>query len=162
MNIVKEFLYNNKSAQIIDQFLTDDEHKTFIMMMEQATWRSTGHSDDKHPSKNLQLTLVGKEQSLLKDDDIFNHIRVKIERHIGLKFKIRQCYFNNYQFGSESGIHFDEIQVGKKSYTVIIPIHEEWDADWHGATLLYNDDKTQIVGGSVPMPRQAFLFDSRF
>jgi len=161
MKDIKEWIYDDKKSWLLDEFLSDDEIKTFRIMMDNAVWRVQGRSDDDHPSRNLNINLVGNNLNLLQPNDIYHHQVRKIEKFLDTKLEVLQCYYNNYQFGSECAIHYDEVRIGQKCYTVVIPVHSEWKANWHGSTLLYNDQVTQIIGGAIPFTGQALLFDSR-
>ena len=37
---------------------------------------------------------------------------------------------------------------------------EEWKADWHGETMLYDEEETNILFSSLPCSNTALIFDS--
>jgi SM-20-related protein len=68
-----------------------------------------------------------------------------------------RAYSNGYTFGTEGAIHNDStIETDK---TCLIYINEEWNRDWAGETLFFND--YDIVKAVLPKWNRLVIFPSK-
>ncbi|MDX1514591.1 MAG: 2OG-Fe(II) oxygenase [Gammaproteobacteria bacterium] len=73
--------------------------------------------------------------------------------------EIERMYVNAYNYGDCPTIHTDRSEEGY--YTVLYYANEEWDANWSGETVFYNDARNEIVKSVFPKPGRIVAFDSR-
>jgi len=72
---------------------------------------------------------------------------------------IERMYVNAYNYGDCPTIHKDHADAGY--YTVLYYANEDWDANWSGETVFYNDSRNEIVKSVFPRPGRIIAFDSR-
>ena len=72
---------------------------------------------------------------------------------------IERMYVNAYNYGDCPTIHTDHADAGY--YTVLYYANEEWDANWSGETVFYNEARDEIVKSVFPKPGRIIVFDSR-
>jgi SM-20-related protein len=67
-----------------------------------------------------------------------------------------RCYANGQSYGSEGTVHTDS--KSDRSYTAVYYPHETWQPDWGGETVLFNDDKSDILASIYPKPNRLAVF----
>jgi SM-20-related protein len=67
-----------------------------------------------------------------------------------------RCYANATSYGSDGTIHTDTKDV--KGYTSVYYPHAEWQPNWAGETVLFNDEKSDIVASVYPRPNRLLVF----
>jgi SM-20-related protein len=72
---------------------------------------------------------------------------------------IERMYVNAYSYGDCPTIHVDNLQAGH--FTVLYYANYEWDANWSGETVFYNDARDEIIRAVYPKPGRIVSFDSR-
>lgn len=76
-----------------------------------------------------------------------------------------KVYVNGYTFGTDAYAHIDDVWLrereGKelKSETCILYLNKEWDIDWAGETVVFNDER-EIEVSVLPKFGRIFIFDS--
>ena len=74
-------------------------------------------------------------------------------------FAIERMYVNAYSYGDCPTVHVDNLQQGH--FTVLYYANYEWNHNWSGETVFYNDDKDEIIRAVYPRPGRIVTFDSR-
>lgn len=74
------------------------------------------------------------------------------EHRIGL------AYANGQTYGQAGEIHTDTEATGHK--TVLYYCNGHWQPSWHGETLFYTPDRSEIIRAIVPKPGRIVIFDS--
>ena len=72
---------------------------------------------------------------------------------------IERMYVNAYSYGDCPTIHVDNLEAGH--FTVLYYANYEWDANWSGETVFYNDTRDEIIRAVYPKPGRIVSFDSR-
>ncbi len=67
-----------------------------------------------------------------------------------------RCYANAHMYGIDGTIHTDS--KSDNSYTAIYYPHHEWDPNWAGETVLFNDDRSDIIATIYPKPNRLAIF----
>jgi len=67
-----------------------------------------------------------------------------------------RCYANAQAYGSDGTLHTDS--KSDRSYTAVYYSHAEWDPSWGGETVLFNQDKSDIIGSFYPKPNRLIGF----
>src|SRR5262245_16263051 len=69
---------------------------------------------------------------------------------------IYRCYANGQAYGSEGTIHTDT--RSPHGYTAIYYPHSEWEPNWGGETVSFDDAKSDIVTSIYPKPNRLLVF----
>lgn len=77
--------------------------------------------------------------------------RTALKGHI-----LQRCYANGLPYGSDGATHTDSLEPG--ACTAVYYPHEVWDSDWGGETILFNQDKDDILAAIYPKPNRLLLF----
>lgn len=76
-----------------------------------------------------------------------------------------RCYTNGYTYGTDGYAHKDDPWIQRQfgpdalSETAILYLNPEWDRDWAGETVLYNDNN-DVELSILPKEGRLFIFDS--
>jgi SM-20-related protein len=71
--------------------------------------------------------------------------------------RLIRCYANGHTYGSDGTLHTDSTRPG--TYTCVYYPHQMWHPNWGGETVLFNQDKTDIVACVYPKPNRMVVFD---
>ncbi|MBQ9351814.1 2OG-Fe(II) oxygenase [Phyllobacterium sp. SL163] len=77
--------------------------------------------------------------------------RTALKGHI-----LQRCYANGLPYGSDGATHTDSLEPG--ACTAVYYPHEVWNSDWGGETILFNQDKDDILAAIYPKPNRLLLF----
>lgn len=72
---------------------------------------------------------------------------------------IERMYVNAYNYGDCPTVHADHTEPGH--FTVLYYANPEWNANWSGETVFYNESRDEIVKSVFPKPGRVVAFDSR-
>ena len=72
---------------------------------------------------------------------------------------IERMYVNAYTYGDCPTVHQDDSREG--SFTVLYYANYEWNCDWSGETVFYNEAKDEIIRAVYPKPGRIVVFDGR-
>jgi SM-20-related protein len=72
---------------------------------------------------------------------------------------IERMYVNAYSYGDCPTVHVDH--VGEGHFTVLYYANYEWNHNWSGETVFYNEAKDEIIRAVYPKPGRIVAFDSR-
>ncbi len=72
---------------------------------------------------------------------------------------IERMYVNAYSYGDCPTVHVDHLQDGR--FTVLYYANFEWDHNWSGETVFYNQAMDEIIRAVYPKPGRIVVFDSR-
>ncbi|QND52716.1 2OG-Fe(II) oxygenase [Phyllobacterium sp. 628] len=69
---------------------------------------------------------------------------------------LQRCYANGLPYGNDGATHTDSLQPG--ACTAVYYPHESWDPDWGGETILFNQDKSDILAAIYAKPNRLLIF----
>ncbi len=72
---------------------------------------------------------------------------------------IERMYVNAYSYGDCPTVHMDSSREG--SFTVLYYANYEWNYNWSGETVFYNEAKDEIIRAVYPKPGRIVSFDGR-
>jgi SM-20-related protein len=72
---------------------------------------------------------------------------------------IERMYVNAYSYGDCPTVHVDDSQDGR--FTVLYYANYEWNHNWSGETVFYNEARDEIIRAVYPRPGRIVVFDSR-
>jgi len=109
----------------------------------------TGSSD---PSKNADCA-----RELEVKAPFVYQLWLKLSDRLLNRHTLVRCYANGYPYGSDGTLHIDsEIST---SYTTIYYPHDTWHPNWAGETVLFNDNRTDILTSVYPKPNRLIVFN---
>lgn len=79
-----------------------------------------------------------------------------LEKGIFKGHTLVRCYANGQSYGTDGTIHTDS--KSDRSYTAVYYPHAVWEPNWAGETVLFNADKTDIIGSIYPKPNRLAVF----
>lgn len=74
-------------------------------------------------------------------------------------YGIERMYVNAYSFGDCPTVHQDHAQEG--NFTALYYANYEWNHNWSGETVFYNEAKDEIIRAVYPKPGRIAVFDGR-
>jgi len=77
--------------------------------------------------------------------------RTSLEGHV-----LERCYANGLPYGCDGATHTDSLERG--ACTAIYYPYDHWDPDWGGETVLFNQDKSDILAAIYPKPNRLLIF----
>lgn len=72
---------------------------------------------------------------------------------------IERMYVNAYGYGDCPTVHVDNAAEGH--FTVLYYANHEWNYNWSGETVFYNEAKDEIIRAVYPRPGRIVVFDAR-
>ena len=70
--------------------------------------------------------------------------------------RLIRCYANGTTYGSDGTIHIDS--KSDRGFTSVYYSHPAWYPRWAGETVIFNDDKSDIVASVYPKPNRLVVF----
>jgi len=67
-----------------------------------------------------------------------------------------RCYANAHSYGTDGTIHTDSKKAD--SHTAVYYPHDEWLPNWAGETVIFNDDRSDIIAAVYPRPNRMAIF----
>lgn len=74
-------------------------------------------------------------------------------------YGIERMYVNAYNFGDCPTVHQDHADEGH--FTALYYANYEWNHNWSGETVFYNEAKDEILRAVYPRPGRIVVFDAR-
>jgi SM-20-related protein len=127
-------------------------------------WKSNGKNDiysfwHLHFAGHLKKSKTGAydcAEELKKNVPPLFMLWQNLEQHIFKGHTLIRCYANAHAYGIDGTLHTDSRKDNR--YTAVYYPHETWEPNWGGETVLFNQDKTDIIGGCYPKPNRLFVF----
>lgn len=80
-----------------------------------------------------------------------------VKRLLKGEHKIELAYANGQTYGQAGEIHTDTDAPGHK--TVVFYCNSVWQPNWHGETLFYTPDHSDVIKAVLPKPGRVVIFD---
>jgi SM-20-related protein len=74
-------------------------------------------------------------------------------------YALERMYVNAYSYGDCPTVHQDNSAEGH--FTVLYYANHEWNFNWSGETVFYNEARDEIIRAVYPRPGRIVVFDSR-
>ena len=142
-----------------NNFLPLEIYREIYTISRNITWDNPKKLDSGKFSNHMNKVLIDRDEAIEPNLKCYKYIFNKINDIYDKNYLPHNLYFNLSQHGNECGIHNDRI-TKPNNKTFIIYLTDNWDADWHGETLFYKEDKRDIFAASIPFPNDAVVFDS--
>jgi SM-20-related protein len=79
-----------------------------------------------------------------------------LEQRIFKGHTLIRCYANAHAYGIDGTLHTDSRKDNR--YTAVYYPHDVWEPNWGGETVLFNADKSDIIGAFYPKPNRLAVF----
>jgi SM-20-related protein len=114
-------------------------------------WHFAGHQ---HTKRQTQYECAGE---LERNSPLLHKFWQQLNRGMFAgKHDLYRCYANAQAYGSDGTLHTDSKSA--KSYTAIYYPHLSWYPNWAGETLIFNEDKSDIVAAIYPRANRLVVF----
>jgi SM-20-related protein len=152
----------------IDSLLSEQQRAPLYKFLRSGGWRYGWKSNGKedvfafwHRHFAGHLKVRDKEaydcaEELKKNVPPLFAIWQDLERRIFKGHTLIRCYANAHAYGIDGTLHTDSRKDNR--YTAVYYPHDVWEPNWAGETVLFNADKTDIIGGCYPKPNRLFVF----
>jgi SM-20-related protein len=157
---------------VIDDVLPSDEHRKINDLLVTGPWsygwRSSndvsaqpfwhrhfgGFTSDLDAQDERRLTDCSDE--LMKSAPLLFSFWQRLQIKAFPNYVLSRCYANGLPYGTDGGAHTDSPVPG--DCTAIYYPHETWHPDWGGETIIFNQDRTDILTAVYPKPNRLFIF----
>lgn len=135
-------------------------------------WKANNENplDHGHWNKTIMAGSMRYPYDMLKTplnkDLRIKNLWLRILDHLEIDRALSRVYINGYTYGTEGYAHYDDINITKKfgkeiaSETIIVYLNEDWDVDWGGETVIFNENKDDIEKAVLPKFARVLSFDS--
>tara|TARA_R100001591_G_scaffold88346_1_gene94397 strand:+ start:6459 stop:6986 length:528 start_codon:yes stop_codon:yes gene_type:complete len=141
-----------------DNFLSKNLYDKIYRISKNIKWEINPKLDGKY-SNHLTYQIIDSDLKKPKLKQPYKELVDYISKRLKVKVFPHNMYFNISQHGNECAIHKDR-NTQNTNITFILYLTEEWKADWHGETMLYDEEETNILFSSLPYSNTALIFDS--
>jgi SM-20-related protein len=152
----------------IDNLLTEQQRQPLYNFLRRGGWKYGWKSNGKedtfafwhrhfagHLHKNKTPAYDCAEELKKNVPPLFG-IWQELEQRIFNGHTLIRCYANAHAYGIDGTIHTDSRKDNR--YTAVYYPHDAWEPNWGGETVLFNQDKTDIVGAFYPKPNRLAVF----
>ena len=95
----------------------------------------------------------------MRSVEMWSPILEKIHQELDMDgWGIQRAYINGYCFGNDAAAHVDSKNSNIPQKTAIIYLNEEWDINWGGETVIFEND--EIIKSVLPKEGRVFIFNS--
>ena len=138
--------------------MSDNLYNKIYKISRNIEWQTHPKLDGKF-SNHLTHQIIDFTLNKTKLKQPYKELVKVISDKLKVKVFPHNMYFNLYQHGNECGIHQDR-STENKNITFILFLTDEWQANDHGETILYDRTETEILFSCVPFSNTALVFDS--
>lgn len=161
MTVTLDRSVNGGGISVIDDVLCEEEQRRVHQFLTAGGWcygwrsrSDTGAFWHKHFAGEQQA--VDCAQDLALTAPILHSFWLSLRRRIFQGYQLHRCYANGLPYGMEGATHTDSLVPG--DYTAIYYPHEVWNCDWGGETLIFNEDRSDILAAIYPRPNRLLVF----
>ncbi len=143
--------------KIIDGAVPRDLVDTLDQLVRMPIWKHGGKSNNEDPFGFWLATFADSESALEKFSPELYALWRCVKPHVPADQTIEQVYANGQTYGQSGQIHKDIDLPNHK--TVIYYCNSHWQPAWHGETLFYTPDRSEILRAVLPRPGRLVVFD---
>ena len=147
----------------IDGLLSKTElDELFMSVNTPSVYSFMGKSN---PDDAFGFWLAKLDTDIVQSIPAFNGLAEKVDKYfIQGKYRIYQMIINANTYGDCTTIHTDidpENADQEGYYTILCYANNYWEPDWAGETVLYTQERDDIIKSIYPRPGRIAVFDSR-
>lgn len=144
---------DNKKVFIIDDVISEYGQQNIIKRTDNSYFRRNHSSNATDKYKFSQSPF---DNDVIKDTEIYIKSKELVENLFESEVFLRIAYINSIVFGDVTKIHVD---TDDDDITVIYYINDEWDREWGGETIFY--EQGEPVLAVLPKAGRAIISDAR-
>ncbi len=157
----KEFKVEGKDIIVYDGIFSQQELFEIYLHIDNRDYRKHNLDDVLHHNKQVDV----KWSSEIKNSEILFEILLSkystsISEIKDQKYNLLRTYVNYAVPGTVDLIHDDAPHYKKNHYTLLHYGNFTWHSNWHGETVFYDSNYSEILFTSVFKPGRIILFDS--
>jgi SM-20-related protein len=159
-----------KAIRVFDGVLDARSHALIDSYLNSGDWTYGGYSSEQAGASRYwyrHFAGVARSAAEAKDFDIFEselaanappifQMWKTLQTFILPGHRLLRCYANAYPFGAEGACHVDSDR--SDHFTAIYYPHQNWEPDFGGETVFFNDEHTDIVASTYPRPNRLVIF----
>jgi SM-20-related protein len=156
-------------AFIVDDLLPEAERKAVYDYLHAGGWKfgwkSHGKTDvysfwHKHFAGHRKLGGESREkypcaEELALNSPFLHALWSGLQPTMFEGHTLYRCYANAFAYGSDGTIHTDS--KAPNSFTAVYYPHAEWQPNWSGETVLFNNTHDDIVASVYPKPNRLLV-----
>jgi SM-20-related protein len=146
------------AIEVIDGAVPKDLVETLDQIVRMPIWKHGVKSAQEDPFSFWFSMFAENEAGLEKFSAELYALWQYAKRQLSGQHKMELAYANGQTYGQSGEIHTDTDQPGHK--TVVYYANSYWQPNWHGETIFYTPDKTEIVRAVMPKPGRIIVFDA--
>lgn len=158
--IKKTFTIDDKKVVVYDGIFTYQENLEIFEFICQQPYIRSNIDNNFANIKDVNV----KWSCLLRESNPITHILNtryhQIDELKNTRHEILRQYINYSTMETVDMIHYDSRSDQPGFYTLLHYGNYVWDKNWHGETVFYNADASEILLSTMPKPGRLVFFDS--
>lgn len=134
----------------------------FVSVHSPAAYRFGGKSN---PDDQFGFWLASIDSNIMNAVPAFRAYWDTVEKYVTTNnYRVYHMMVNANSFGDCTTIHSDipaDKPDAKGYYTILYYANSQWDPNWAGETVFFNDERDDIIKSVHPRPGRIAIFDSR-
>jgi len=149
---------DGRELLVIDDFMTGDRLANLATFFDFApAQRIEGDRTDDATSR---LWIIPIRRDVAEQQPYYRDILTVVGEHFPKEtFALNRAYCNAISYGDMLYRHRDNRDVASRDLTALLFVAEQWESDWGGETLFY-DEEGEAVFAVSPKPGRLVLFRS--
>jgi hypothetical protein len=159
--IEKEYSVENKKILVYDNVFSQQEVNEIYTLISQRPYRNHNVDDSLHHNKHIDVKWSSEidEKELLLQTLLTKYSEVMPMFFDG-KYAINRSYVNYATHGTVDLIHEDCAYYIKDNFTILQFGNFYWTSNWHGETVFYDSNMSEILFSCSLKPGRIIVFDS--
>jgi SM-20-related protein len=146
------------AIDVIDGAVPNDLVETLDQIVRMPIWKHSIKSGAKDPFMFWYTGFANNEAELqMRSAELYALWRY-IKPHVASDQEIQCAYANGQTYGQPGSIHTDNKDPGHR--TVVYYCNSYWQTDWHGETMFYTHDHSDVIRAVLPKPGRVVIFDA--
>lgn len=156
----KKIEVEGKNIIIYDNVFSQQELFEVYLHIDNRDFRKHNLDDVLHHNKQVDTKWSSEIQPGEILFDILLNKYSSMPEMQGQRYNLLRSYINYAVPGTVDLIHDDAPHYKKNHYTLLHYGNFSWNANWHGETVFYDSNYSEILATTVLKPGRIVLFDS--
>lgn len=145
-----------EAIKIYNDFLNEDEMKILLTHINTFTYRYG------HVSGYTEREITTFFSNSIFDTYFTEYIKEKIEKMVGMKFKINRNYLHIQTFGIDGCYHYDDLSENAYTFCLYINVRTDEEADQMSGEFFIKIPNTPIILSIEPYMNRGIFFPSNY
>lgn len=146
------------AIDVIDGTVPTDLVETLDQIVRMPIWKHSIKSSNNDPFMFWYAGFANNEAELQARSAELHALWRYIRPHVTSEQEIQCAYANGQTYGQPGSIHMDHKESGHR--TVVYYCNSVWRTDWHGETMFYTPDHSDVIRAVLPKPGRVVIFDA--